>query len=73
MKLGQTLLVLLPTASNGSPVAPALVTRVWGPSMVNLCAFPDVSTPVVMTSVRVFLTEDEARASGQTPCAWVDA
>ena len=36
--------------SNKEPMA-AIITRVWGPSTVNLIVFPDCSHPVFRTSV----------------------
>lgn len=54
--------------SNGSDVAPAVITRVWSYNdekrcwMVNLMVFPDGSNqPRAATSVYLYDTEDQAR------------
>ncbi len=53
--------------SNGTDVAPAIVTRVWAPHdtldapvMVNCTAFLDLSGPQHLGSVMVYDTEEEA-------------
>ena len=54
--------------ANGADVAPAVITRVWGEHpdggwTVNATVLPDAGTPVASTSIRLFDTEDEARAA----------
>lgn len=54
--------------SNGTDVAPALITRVWGENpdgswTVNMTVFPDAGSPVSATSVEVFADERAARAA----------
>ena len=61
--VGRIVHVIGPDAeTNGSAFAPAIITRVWNETMVNLTMFPDDRQPVVKTSV-VFChgTEDDAR------------
>lgn len=53
--------------SNGTDIAPAVVTRVWGEHpagrhIINLRVFPDATSAVpCMTSVSLFDTEEQAR------------
>lgn len=51
--------------SNGTDVAPAVITRVWGETMVNATVFPDAAGVQAVTSVRLFADETEARGSLQ--------
>lgn len=56
--------------SNGTDVAPAMITRTWGQHedgtwTVNVTIFRDNAAENYATSVRLFDTEDEARASLQ--------
>jgi hypothetical protein len=47
--------------SNGTDVAPAVITRVWNDGLLNVTAFPDGSNqPRTVTSVT--LVHDEAAA-----------
>jgi hypothetical protein len=60
--------------SNGTDVAPALITRVWGENpdgswTVNMTVFPDAGSPVNATSVKVFADEEAARAALPFPTA----
>lgn len=65
VRLGDTVIMILLSPSNGSDLAPAQVTRVWNPQSINVVAFPDFSTtPVVFSSVTLFENEESARASG---------
>lgn len=61
-------------AGNGTDVAPALITRVWGENpdeswTVNMTVSPDAGSPVSATSVRVFADEETARAALPFPTA----
>ncbi|MEU2402811.1 hypothetical protein ABZ609_00495 [Streptomyces rubiginosohelvolus] len=75
--LGRVVLVLVnPITNNGSDIAPAMVTRVWeqgkdGSWGVNLKANLDSpTTSKWFTSVRLFDTEDEARAHDGEAAYW---
>jgi hypothetical protein len=50
----------LPT--NGAEVVPAIITRVWSDTMVNLQVFTDSGPVVAKTSVRLYDTPEDARA-----------
>ena len=73
MKASQGRIVLavgLAAVSNGTDVAPAVITRVWsdneeaGTSMVNATVFPDNSTLIrTVSSVTLYADEETARAS----------
>lgn len=65
---------------NGASCAPAIVTNVWqpgrdtmeGPVMVNATAFPDCSSDhAVVSSVRIFDSEQEARGSLDHTFGWI--
>ena len=61
--------------SNGSDVAPAIVTRVWnehpeGGWVVNMRALCDSENLLWLTSVRLFDTEEQAREYGQNSAFW---
>jgi len=59
-----------PAQNNGSDVAPAVITRVWGPTMVNLRVLIDEPTmPLSMTSVTLFASEQEA-GDNERACWW---
>jgi hypothetical protein len=49
-------------ARNGTDVAPAVITRVWSDTMLNVTAFPDSDAPTRVTSIQLFPDEDAARA-----------
>ena len=56
-----------PLLNNGADYAPALITRVWGPDVINVTVLPDAAYQVMpMTSVKLFATESEARAGEGT-------
>lgn len=60
--IGRIVHVTGPAASaNGVDIAPAIITRVWSDTMLNVTVFPDAATPRPATSVK--LVEDEATAS----------
>lgn len=60
--LCRMLIVVGPVAtSNGADHAPAIITRVWSPDMVNVMVFPDAITPRPATSVTVYADEAAAR------------
>ena len=55
--------------SNGNSEHPALITRVWSDTCVNLTVFPDNSEPKLFTSV--VLNEDtDAAHAGQQAWRW---
>lgn len=64
--------------SNGVPVQPAVITRVWSPGqslhagsvLVNLAVLPDLSPPVTRGSIPLFLCRKDALASSQGPVAY---
>lgn len=58
--IGRTVIFRSSQSHNGADRHPAVVTRVWGPAMVNLCVFPDGTTPRPETSVTLFNDEFEA-------------
>jgi len=59
-----------PTQNNGADVAPAVITRVWGPEMVNLRVFVDAPTmPLSKTSVKLFDSQEEAEGT-ELACWW---
>ena len=67
--LGRTVTVY-GLSSNGALEHPAVITRVWsdrdtagGPVAVNLTIFPDFADPVYRSSVMLYETDQEARAS----------
>ncbi len=51
-----------PTKNNGTDVCPAVITRVWSDTMVNIKTFNDSNNLEHKTSVRLFDTEEGARA-----------
>jgi hypothetical protein len=64
-----------PTKNNGTDVCPAVITRVWGDNTVNIRTLNDSNNLEWKTSVRLFDTEEEARAMdfiGDVPlaCFW---
>lgn len=60
--IGRIVLVTGPAASsNGTDIAPAVITRVWSDTMINVTVLPDAGAPFPATSVK--LVEDEATAA----------
>jgi hypothetical protein len=51
-----------PTKNNGTDVCPAIITRVWSDTMVNIRTINDSNNMEHKASVRLFDTEEEARA-----------
>lgn len=78
--VGRSVLVIGgPAVSNGTDVAPGVITRVWGDDMVNVTVFPDFSNqPRCCSSVRLYRDEQAARdakadapeGAGATPYAY---
>lgn len=60
--VGRTVLYRSNATRNGADVHPAVVTRVWNETMVNLHVFFDASPSEPRTSITFFPTEDEATA-----------
>jgi hypothetical protein len=48
--------------SNGTDVAPAIITRVWSDTMINVTAFPDCGGTTSASSVKFVADEAAARA-----------
>lgn len=60
-----------PTFNNGDDTCPAIITRVNGGGTVNVRALPDHASEVQWrTSLRLFDTEEEARAHGLANAAF---
>lgn len=78
--VGRSVLVLGgPAVSNGTDVAPGVITRVWSDEMVNVTIHPDYSNqPRCCSSVRLYPNEAAAReahdsapnGAGTTPYAY---
>jgi len=64
--------------SNGAEVVPAIITRVWSDSLVNVQAFLDSGPVVAKTSVKLYDTAEDAaagapsaqRAYAELRCYW---
>lgn len=48
--------------ANGTDQAPAIITRVWNDTLVNVTVFPDVPTTGRHTSIQLFPDEGAGRA-----------
>lgn len=61
-----------PNFNNGSDVCPAIITRVWGPNMVNIKTLNDSTNTEWKTSVTLYHDEVAARAPGAVSrcCFW---
>jgi hypothetical protein len=58
--IGRTVIYRWNQSTNGADRHPAVITRVWGPAMVNLMVFFDAAVPRPETSVTLFNDEWEA-------------
>lgn len=58
-----------PSLNNGATVCPAIITRVWGPVMVNLRVLRDGHETDWETSVNLFATPEEAAETSRA-CYW---
>lgn len=64
--------------SNGAEVVPAIITRVWSDTLVNVQAFLDSGPVVAKTSVKLYDTPEAAeagapsgsRAYAELRCYW---
>lgn len=61
--------------TNGTDVAPAIITRVWGEHpdggfTVNLTVFPDAALPKPATSMVLYQNEEQARERSQHAAAF---
>jgi hypothetical protein len=62
--VGRIVLVFCdPRYNNGAEEAPAVVTRVWSDTMINVHVLPDSGALYVKTSVTLHATRDEAMAA----------
>lgn len=60
-----------PMENNGSDVAPAIITRVWSDSLVNIRVMLDsAASPLWKTSVALFDTEEDAAREFTGHYAW---
>ncbi len=60
-----------PLRNNGSDVCPAVITRVWSDTMVNVRTLNDSENLEWKTSITLFENEGQARASGNNhSCFW---
>ncbi len=61
--VGRSVLVMGgPAVSNGTDIAPGVITRVWSDEMVNVTIYPDYSNqPRCCSSVRLYRDEASAR------------
>ena len=65
--VGRTVLVTGgPANSNGTHIAPGVITRVWADSLINVTVFPDGSNqPRALTSVTLHRDEEAAVQAAQ--------
>ena len=69
MKIGDVVCTI--HDSNGHKVQPATVTMVWDQYHVNAKVFPDCSEPFDKTSMHVYLSKEEALATGDENGCWI--
>lgn len=53
--------------SNGATEAPAMITRVWSDTMINVVVFPDSASPRALTSVSLHPDAETAKGACTLP------